>query len=49
MNQPKVKIITTEDGSHSLYHEELQETYHSFHGAYRESIPLYLGSLSEKW
>ncbi len=42
MSQPKVKIITTEDGSHSLYHEELQETYHSFHGAYRESIHVFM-------
>ncbi len=42
MNPPKVKIITTEDGSHSLYHEELQETYHSFHGAYRESIHVFM-------
>ena len=40
MSQGKVKIITTEDGSHTLYHEELQETYHSFHGAFRESIQL---------
>jgi len=42
MSQPKVKLITTEDGSHSLYHEELQETYHSFHGAYRESIHVFM-------
>jgi len=39
---PQVKIITTDDGSHSLYHEELKETYHSFHGAYRESIHVYM-------
>ena len=38
----KVKIITTEDGSHSLYHEDLKETYHSFHGAYRESLHVFL-------
>ncbi len=38
----QVKIITTEDGSHSLYHEGLQETYHSFHGAYRESIHVFM-------
>ena len=42
MSCPKVKLITTEDGSHSLYHEELQETYHSFHGAYRESIHVFM-------
>lgn len=38
----KVKIITTEDGSHSLYHEDLKETYHSFHGAYRESLHVFM-------
>ncbi len=38
----KVKIITTEDGSHSLYHEELKETYHSFHGALQESQHVFI-------
>ncbi|MDW7690228.1 tRNA (5-methylaminomethyl-2-thiouridine)(34)-methyltransferase MnmD [Flammeovirgaceae bacterium SG7u.111] len=33
----KIKIIETKDGSHSLYHEDLDETYHSGHGAYTES------------
>jgi tRNA U34 5-methylaminomethyl-2-thiouridine-forming methyltransferase MnmC len=45
----KVKIITTEDGSHSLYHEELQETYHSFHGAFRESLHVYLIYGLDSW
>lgn len=31
------KIITTEDGSHTLYMENMNETYHSFHGACQES------------
>jgi tRNA U34 5-methylaminomethyl-2-thiouridine-forming methyltransferase MnmC len=31
------EIILTGDGSHSLLHKELNETYHSFHGAIRES------------
>jgi tRNA U34 5-methylaminomethyl-2-thiouridine-forming methyltransferase MnmC len=44
-----VKIITTEDGSHSLYHEELQETYHSFHGAYRESLHIYMIYGLDSW
>ncbi len=30
-------MITTEDGSHSLLHQELDETYHSIHGAIQES------------
>jgi tRNA U34 5-methylaminomethyl-2-thiouridine-forming methyltransferase MnmC len=33
----EVKLIETEDGSHSLYVPSLNETYHSFHGAIRES------------
>lgn len=44
-----VKIITTEDGSHSLYHEDLQETYHSFHGAYRESIHVFMIYGLDSW
>lgn len=32
-----LKIITTQDGSHSLLHEQLNETYHSIHGAIQES------------
>ena len=49
MSQGKVKIITTEDGSHTLYHEELQETYHSFHGAFRESIHVFLLYGLDSW
>lgn len=45
----KLKIITTEDGSHSLYHEGLQETYHSFHGAYRESIHVFMIYGLDSW
>lgn len=37
-----IKIITTEDGSHSLYHEGLKETYHSFHGALQESVHVFI-------
>lgn len=32
-----IKVITTDDGSHSLYNSELKETYHSSHGAITES------------
>lgn len=31
------KFIISEDGSHTLYHEALNETYHSTHGAVQES------------
>ncbi len=36
------KIITTGDGSQSLFLEELNETYHSTHGAEAESRYVYL-------
>jgi tRNA U34 5-methylaminomethyl-2-thiouridine-forming methyltransferase MnmC len=45
----RIKIITTEDGSHSLYNEDLQETYHSFHGAYRESIHVFMLYGLDSW
>lgn len=32
-----IRLITTEDGSSSLYREDINETYHSFHGARAES------------
>jgi tRNA U34 5-methylaminomethyl-2-thiouridine-forming methyltransferase MnmC len=32
-----ITIITTADGSHSLFNKELNETYHSVHGAIQES------------
>ena len=31
------QIVLTEDGSHSVLHPELHETYHSIHGAIQES------------
>lgn len=37
-----VKRFTTKDGSHSLLHEELNETYHSTHGAIQESNHVFL-------
>ncbi|MTI41782.1 tRNA (5-methylaminomethyl-2-thiouridine)(34)-methyltransferase MnmD [Fulvivirga lutimaris] len=37
MPEDNIKIIFTEDGSHSLYNAKLNETYHSFHGAIQES------------
>jgi tRNA U34 5-methylaminomethyl-2-thiouridine-forming methyltransferase MnmC len=36
------KIIKTEDGSHSLYSSELDETYHSSHGAIQESTHVFI-------
>ena len=37
-----IKIITTKDGSHSLLNEELNETYHSLHGAIQESNHVFI-------
>jgi len=39
---PSLKIITTSDGSHSLWNEELNETYHSVHGAMQESAHVFI-------
>ena len=36
------KIIITEDGSHSLFVPELDEHYHSTHGAIGESRHVFL-------
>ncbi|GAB2620313.1 tRNA (5-methylaminomethyl-2-thiouridine)(34)-methyltransferase MnmD [Belliella aquatica] len=45
----EVKIITTEDGSHSLFLPEINEAYHSFHGAYRESVHVFMLYGLESW
>jgi tRNA U34 5-methylaminomethyl-2-thiouridine-forming methyltransferase MnmC len=37
-----VHLILTEDGSHSLKNEALNETYHSFHGAVQESAHVFI-------
>lgn len=37
-----IKIISTEDGSHSLFDEELNETYHSTRGALGESTHVFI-------
>lgn len=38
------KIITTEDGSHTIYVPALDEHYHSTHGAINESMHIYIGA-----
>jgi len=37
-----IRLITTSDGSHSLFNEELHETYHSIHGAIQESSHVFI-------
>jgi len=44
-----IKIITTEDGSHSLFDEELNETYHSTRGARGESLHVFIKEGLECW
>lgn len=39
---PKHEIITTADGSSSLYLPHLDETYHSRHGAVQESLHVFI-------
>lgn len=39
-----IRVITTRDGSHSLFNEELKETYHSVHGAVQESKHVFIKS-----
>jgi len=44
-----IKIITTEDGSHSLYDEKLNETYHSTRGALGESLHVFIKEGLAHW
>jgi tRNA U34 5-methylaminomethyl-2-thiouridine-forming methyltransferase MnmC len=38
------ELIITKDGSHSLLNTELNETYHSIHGALQESVHVFIKS-----
>ena len=44
-----IEIITTSDGSHSLLNMELNETYHSVHGALQESQHVFIRHGLERW
>ena len=37
-----MELIFTEDGSHTLYLKDLNETYHSRHGAIQESMHVFI-------
>ncbi len=39
-----LKIITTKDGSHTIFNEQLNETYHSAHGAINESNHVFINN-----
>lgn len=45
----EVKVIRTEDGSSSLFLPELNETYHSHHGALGESLHVFIRMGLEHW
>lgn len=38
----RLKLIDTGDGAHSLYNEELDEHYHSVHGAVNEALHVFI-------
>lgn len=40
----KIEFKITEDGSHTLYVEALDETYHSRHGAIQEALHVFIGA-----
>ena len=40
----KVDLFKTKDGSHTLYRQDLNEYYHSIHGAIQESQHVYINS-----
>lgn len=42
MSADSIRLITTSDGSHSLYNPQLKETYHSTHGALTESLHVFI-------
>lgn len=41
-NTPKVELKTSEDGSSTLYRPDLDEHYHSIHGAIQESMHVFI-------
>ena len=40
----ELQIVTTRDGSNSVFSKELNEHYHSVHGAFQESTHIYIGA-----
>jgi tRNA U34 5-methylaminomethyl-2-thiouridine-forming methyltransferase MnmC len=40
----KIELITTKDGSHSLYRPDLDEQYHSVFGAIQESMHIFIAN-----
>lgn len=48
-DNPNVQVITTSDGSHSLFVPSLNETYHSSHGALQESQHVFIAQGLATW
>lgn len=48
MKNTKLNIITTNDGSHSIFNSELNEHYHSVHGAINESKHIFINAGLQK-
>lgn len=46
---PDIRVILTGDGSHSLLNAELDETYHSRHGALQESEYVFIKQGLDYW
>ena len=44
-----IELITTEDGSHTLHLPDLDETYHSIHGAIQESNHVFVNAGLNYW
>ncbi len=42
MTGDNLSLVLTSDGSHSLLNKELNETYHSLHGAVQESLHVFI-------
>ncbi|BDC98052.1 tRNA (5-methylaminomethyl-2-thiouridine)(34)-methyltransferase MnmD [Persicobacter psychrovividus] len=47
--EKKIEIIQTEDGSHSLFLPDMDETYHSSHGAIQESRHVFIKHGLDDW
>ncbi|AHM61959.1 hypothetical protein D770_18540 [Flammeovirgaceae bacterium 311] len=48
-HQQQPQLIQTGDGSHSLYNQALDETYHSHHGALQESQYVFIRMGLDAW
>lgn len=49
MDNKKIKLFITEDGSHSLQVPDMDETYHSSHGAVQESQHVFIKNGLMHW